>query len=124
MSMESEYRELLFSYGTLQQKEVQLAQFGRVLDGSRDRLPCYRQGSVEITDPAVLAKSGKAQHPIAQHTGDPADTLDGMVFQLSGDELAAADRYEVNDYRRVAVRLSSGAAAWAYVAGDQAPAVE
>jgi hypothetical protein len=116
--------ELLFSYGTLQQDAVQLAQFGRRLEGKRDRLPGYRQGTVEISDPDVLAKSGKAEHPIAKHTGDDGDAVDGMAFHLTPEELAAADSYEVSDYRRVAVRLSSGVAAWAYVAGEQMPAAE
>lgn len=39
----------------------------------------------------------------------------GMVFQISEDELAAADRYEVADYKRVAVTLASGLTAWVYV---------
>jgi hypothetical protein len=37
------------------------------------------------------------------------------IFRISTEELAAADRYEVADYRRVRVRLASGRDAWAYV---------
>ena len=56
----------LFSYGTLQQQDVQLATFGRRL-------------------------------------------------RITAAELAAADTYEVSDYRRVAVRLKSGLEAFVYV---------
>ena len=56
--------ELLFSYGTLQQEDVQRAAFGRKLNGMRDALPGWRQELVEITDPDVLAKSGERFHPI------------------------------------------------------------
>lgn len=38
-----------------------------------------------------------------------------MVFEISEAELAAADEYEVDDYRRIAVPLRSGATAWVYV---------
>ena len=37
---------------------------------------------------------------------------DGMVFAISEAELAAADGYEVDDYRRISVPLRSGATAW------------
>lgn len=106
--------ELLFSYGTLQQEGVQLAQFGRPLDGHADALQGWRQEMVEISDPAVLAKSGKRFHPIVL-PGAARDSVPGMVFEITAEELAAADRYEVADYKRVAARLVSGLTAWVYV---------
>jgi hypothetical protein len=105
----------LFSYGTLRQPGVQLASFGRLLDGCEDALPGYRCSMVEITDPDVLASSEARFHPIADHTGNLADETPGMVFQISEAELAAADAYEVADYKRVLVRLKSGVEAWVYV---------
>jgi gamma-glutamylcyclotransferase (GGCT)/AIG2-like uncharacterized protein YtfP len=105
----------LFSYGTLQLESVQIAQFGRLLDGSKDAMPGYRQSMVEITDPDVIAKSGMAFHPIVTHSGDPAEVVEGTVFKITEAELAAADAYEVADYKRVQVRLKSGADAWVYV---------
>lgn len=111
-----ETREVhLFSYGTLRQARVQMASFGRLLDGREDALPGYRCSMVEITDPEVLATSEARFHPIAEETGDPTDETPGMVFAISEAELAAADAYEVSDYRRVSVRLKSGLQAWVYV---------
>jgi gamma-glutamylcyclotransferase (GGCT)/AIG2-like uncharacterized protein YtfP len=106
--------ELLFSYGTLQQEEVQRASFGRKLAGVRDALPGWRQELVEITDPEVLAKSGERFHPIVL-PGDAADRVEGTAFEITPAELAAADRYEVADYKRIAVTLLSGRNAWVYV---------
>jgi hypothetical protein len=37
------------------------------------------------------------------------------VFEITAEELAAADRYEVSEYTRVLVTLKSGARAWVYV---------
>lgn len=105
----------LFSYGTLQLEEVQLASFGRKLAGSADALPGYRQTMLEITDPAVLATSGEKFHPIVMPSGDPADAVPGQVFRITAAELAAADAYEVADYRRIEVTLRSGIRAWVYV---------
>jgi len=109
---------LLFSYGTLRQPEVQLANYGRLLDGRPDALRGYRLAPLAITDPHVVRISGKAVHAIARRTGDSADVIGGMVFGLSPAELAATDRYEVDAYARVEVTLASGARAFVYVGPD------
>ncbi|WP_063581149.1 gamma-glutamylcyclotransferase family protein [Achromobacter ruhlandii] len=106
---------LLFSYGTLQDKAVQRANFGRELNGRADAMLGYVQRWVEITDPEVIKTGGLARHPIVSASDDPRDEVAGMVFEITGQELEAADRYEVSDYKRVSVRLKSGAQAWVYV---------
>jgi hypothetical protein len=106
----------LFSYGTLQQPEVQLANFGRELDGQPDSLPGHRLTMIEITDPEVIAVSGSARHPIVVPSDDASDSVQGSVFSLTETELAAADEYEVDDYTRTLVRLDSGISAWVYLA--------
>ena len=104
----------LFSYGTLQQNGVQMSSFGRLLKGAPDALPGWKSEMVEITDPDVLAKSGMRFHPIVV-PGSASDEVAGMMFEITEDELASADRYEVADYKRIAVRLKSGTEAWVYV---------
>ena len=105
----------LFSYGTFQQEEVQKELFGRRLIGLPDALPGYASQMLEITDPDVLTTSGERFHPVVVHTGDGADQVPGTVFAITPQELEAADRYEVSDYRRVEAVLASGAEAWVYV---------
>jgi gamma-glutamylcyclotransferase (GGCT)/AIG2-like uncharacterized protein YtfP len=111
----------LFSYGTLQQDDVQRATFGRLLAGCLDTLPGYSQAMHQIDDPGVVATSGKTHHPIVQPSGDAAERVAGTVFEISDAELAQADVYEVAAYRRVAVTLSSGLQAWVYVDARFAP---
>lgn len=106
---------LLFSYGTLQDKAVQRANFGRELSGRADAMTGYVQRWVDITDPEVIKTSGLARHPIVYASHDPKDEVPGMVFQITQHELEAADRYEVADYRRVSVPLKSGVHAWVYI---------
>jgi gamma-glutamylcyclotransferase (GGCT)/AIG2-like uncharacterized protein YtfP len=110
--------ELLFSYGTLRQREVQQSTFGRELDGRPDAIVGFDLEYVTITDPRVIATSGSDRHPILKPTGRPGAAVEGTVFAISTTELAAADEYEVDDYRRVEVPLRSGAAAWVYVFAD------
>jgi gamma-glutamylcyclotransferase (GGCT)/AIG2-like uncharacterized protein YtfP len=108
--------ERLFSYGTLRQTEVQVATFGRTVQGAPDALPGYRLEMLTISNPDVVGVSGSAQHPVAIPTGSPADTVPGMVFEVTAEELASADAYEDADYRRIPVVLASGLQAWLYVA--------
>lgn len=110
--------QLLFSYGTLQLPEVQRSTFGRELDGRPDAIVGYDLDYVTITDPEVVAVSGSDRHPILRPSAAPGAHIDGTVFAISAAELAAADDYEVDAYRRVSVPLRSGAQAWVYVFAD------
>ena len=110
--------ELLFSYGTLQQENVQLANFGRQLSGYKDSLPLYKVDQLRITDQRVLLESGKAFHPILRYTGISSDEVAGTVFELSREEITRADDYEVDDYQRVRAVLKSGRSCWIYAASD------
>ncbi|HEY0503987.1 MAG TPA: GNAT family N-acetyltransferase [Lysobacter sp.] len=106
--------EPVFSYGTLQDESVQRRLFGRTLDGVADALPGYRMDWLEERDPAAISASGVVRHPVVRASNDPADRVPGTVLRLSAAELAKADDYEAGDYRRVRVRLASGADAWLY----------
>jgi gamma-glutamylcyclotransferase (GGCT)/AIG2-like uncharacterized protein YtfP len=107
--------ELLFSYGTLRQRDVQLSTFGRELDGRPDAIVGYELDYVTITDPHVIATSGSDRHPILKAVDRADAAVEGTVFAISEAELAAADEYEVDDYARIAVPLRSGDRAWVYV---------
>ncbi len=109
---------LLFSYGTLRQKSVQMATFGRILQGSADQLVGFELTLVQINDAAVLAASGKANHPIARPSQNVEARVDGITFEVSEDELAKADDYEVAAYKRISMVLASGTQAWVYVEAE------
>jgi gamma-glutamylcyclotransferase (GGCT)/AIG2-like uncharacterized protein YtfP len=106
----------LFSYGTLQQREVQLANYGRELIGQADALVGYRLEPVVIDDPQVVELSGKSVHTIARRSANQDDRVVGTVFELTDDELETTDAYETSAYTRIEVVLKSGRCAWAYVA--------
>jgi gamma-glutamylcyclotransferase (GGCT)/AIG2-like uncharacterized protein YtfP len=109
--------EKLFSYGTLQQESVQLANFGRKLQGHADVVTGWRLSTVEITDPEVLAESGLSAHRIMV-PGEPTDEVDGLVFEIMPEELKAADSYETEDYKRIKIKLRSGIESWVYVSSS------
>jgi gamma-glutamylcyclotransferase (GGCT)/AIG2-like uncharacterized protein YtfP len=113
---------LVFSYGTLQQEEVQLSTFGRLLHGQTDELLGFEQSLVKIEDPRVAAASGKTHHANVTFTGRSDSRVAGTVFEITDVELTAADQYEhLAGYKRVAVTLSSGKRAWVYLDARVAP---
>ena len=107
---------LLFSYGTLQHRDVQVSNFGRELSGREDALPGFARRLVPILDPQLAAASGQSHHANAEPSANPEDAVTGTVFEITGPELEAADKYEeVAGYHRISVTLRSGTQAWVYV---------
>jgi gamma-glutamylcyclotransferase (GGCT)/AIG2-like uncharacterized protein YtfP len=106
----------LFSYGTLQEKDVQLSTFGRTLDGQRDELPGYAPGVVRIEDAHVAARLGRTHHANVTFNGRDHSRVHGTVFEITDAELASVDGFEAGfRYSRVAAVLASGRDAWVYV---------
>ena len=107
--------EQLFTYGTLQLEDVQLATFGRRLEGRRDVLIGYRLVKITIEDEDFVVKSGTAEHRNLQFTGNSSDFVEGTVFSVTMEELEKSDAYEPEGYERVLVQLKSGINAWIYL---------
>jgi len=108
-------RIALFAYGTLQQPNVQMATFNRLLEGPADALSGYTLTPLIIADEYVVRTSGLSVHTAARHTGNPADMVPGTLYSITPAELEAADSYEVKEMMRVEVTLASGAPAFVYV---------
>ena len=105
----------LFTYGTLQFEQVQLDTFGRTLTTQPQSLLGFKLDQIEITDPDVLASSGERFHPIITYTGNDEDKVKGAIVLINDEELANADRYEVDDYKRVQATTEDGQQVWVYV---------
>jgi|SRR5712671_2412681 len=112
----------IFSYGTLQQENVQVSTFGRLLRGHEDQLPGYELSLVKIEDPNIAAAAGRTHHDNVTVNGRPESRVAGTLFEITEAELAAADKYEhAAAYKRIVVTLASGKLAWVYVAASTAP---
>lgn len=97
---------LLFTYGTLQEKEVQLGVFSRTLTGMDDELTHYQISKTKVS----------GQYPTLEFTNEKEHRIKGKVYVLAPTELERADRYEGEAYKRIQVTLASGKKAWAYIA--------
>jgi len=111
---------LLFSYGSLQQEEVQVSTFGRKLAGEKDLLIGYEPSLVEIADPEVAKRLKKLHHDNVSKTGDDWSNVQGTVYEVTDEELAKSDTFEAQfGYKRVSVPLASEKEAWVYVYSGQ-----
>ncbi|WP_330328793.1 GDSL-type esterase/lipase family protein [Streptomyces sp. NBC_00536] len=103
----------LFSFGTLKDERVQTALFGRAVPTSPASLAGHTTRPLPITDESVIAASGLDVHLTLERAIGSA--VEGVVMRLTDEELAAADAYEVDDYARRRVLLTSGESTWAYL---------
>ncbi len=109
-------RVLLFSYGTLQKRSVQIATFGRELKGRSDALPGFTLRKVPVPAAIRHLSRGMRHNLNAVRSTEPGAAVDGMVLKITAAELAAADDYEAPArYHRMKARLRSGEEAWVYV---------
>jgi len=110
---------LLFSYGTLQDPQVQLSTVARLLDGDRDELVEYELSSVRIDDPEVVAQLGRTHHANVTFNGNGDSRVAGTALRVTNDELARFDEFEAAfSYERITARLASGRETFVYVARD------
>ncbi|MET6991230.1 gamma-glutamylcyclotransferase family protein [Sediminicola arcticus] len=95
----------LFTYGTLQDQDIQLQLFGRVLSGEPDILIRYQLSKKKIM----------GRYTVIHKTNDPINRLEGIRYSLALQELLDTDTYEGEAYKRILVTLASGKKAWVYV---------
>ena len=107
--------EYLFSYGTLKNPKVQVELFGRELRSFNDVLTGYRVQEIEIRDEDFLSTGSQSLQKIVVPSGEE-DTIEGLVLEMTHEELLRADAYEPENYHRVKVSLASGRKAWLYAA--------
>jgi gamma-glutamylcyclotransferase (GGCT)/AIG2-like uncharacterized protein YtfP len=96
--------EYLFSYGTLQDMEVQKLVFSRILKGEEDQLNYHR-----ISEEMV-----GGLYPTIRLSKNPSEVVKGYVYVISQEELKRVDAYEGDAYARKKVTLASGINAWVY----------
>lgn len=94
----------LFAYGTLQDEKVQQTYLLRKLVGIPDQLQNYALSNKKVAN----------AYPNIVLTGNSEDSVIGMVYLLTNEELLLADDYEGEAYERIQVILSSGKKAWVY----------
>jgi len=116
IQLEKQRKHLLFSYGSLKSKQVQLEHFGRELKGTGDSLSGYKLTDLEIKDTTVIKIDKTDILSIAIKSREETDNIEGFVFEITGEELVQTDRYGFSNYKRVKETTDLGKEVWIYVA--------
>jgi gamma-glutamylcyclotransferase (GGCT)/AIG2-like uncharacterized protein YtfP len=95
----------LFSYGTLQESDVQQMIFTRALKGQRDSLKAH----------VISEERVGGLYPTIRESGELRDRVEGFVYIIREEELPLVDTYEGEAYIRKSVVLESGIKAWVYL---------
>jgi gamma-glutamylcyclotransferase (GGCT)/AIG2-like uncharacterized protein YtfP len=103
--------EKLFAYGNLREEDIQETVFGRLLQGVPETLMGYAVKEIKIEE-----EYGIESYPIIEATQNQGDSISGMVYETTSQELELADRYEGKHYKRIEVKLQSNQTAWAFTA--------
>jgi len=107
---------LIFSYGSLQHEDVQLAVYGRIVRGEPDSLVGWTLTCIEVPRSHKAASSGATHYANVERSTQSANAVAGTLLELTDAELEASDGYERDaDYVRVLNTLASGRSAWVYV---------
>ena len=96
----------LFSYGTLQDGDIQKELFHRQLMGSPDLLLGF-----ELSQNKVYGK-----YPVISKAPGITSGISGMAYEISPRELVQVDAYEGEEYSRITVKLQTDKKAWVYIA--------
>ncbi|TRX38290.1 gamma-glutamylcyclotransferase family protein [Flavobacterium restrictum] len=99
----------LFTYGTLQNEDIQENIFGRILQGTPETLIGYVLNEIQIEE-----EFGITHYPIIVETNDPNDTISGILYEITSNDLRQADLYEGLHYKRIEVHLQSNDIVWVY----------
>lgn len=93
----------LFVYGTIKDSEVQKKVIGRVAESQNDSLEGYSKSSIILKGItySILVKG--------------VEEIEGVVLQVTEEELKKFDIFETKAYRRVREKLKSGIESWVYV---------
>ncbi len=97
--------EFLFTYGTLQDERLHHAIFQKTMEGTADKLQGYQ----------ISEAKADGIYPMAEHTGNDEDVVEGIVYHIAEEHLKGADEYEGDLYERISVTLVSGKKAWVYI---------
>ena len=95
----------LFSYGSLQDEEVQLRIFQRRLIGQKAILKGYR----------LITNEYLGKFPVIYPSTKQEDTVNGLVYEVTNADLFICDQYETSYYKRIQIALNTHPSAWVYV---------
>lgn len=96
----------LFVYGSLKDPEVQQLFMGRIIKGTPNTISGYTLSTIDY---------GLETFPVLIPDGLNKQKINGLVLELSSEEIQVIDNYEGEEYVRIQATLADNTKAWVYV---------
>jgi len=96
-------KNLLFTYGTLLDKDIQTQVLSKIIEWTSNIL-----NNDKIAEITIDGDKYPNIYPSINNK------VIGMVIRVTDEELSIIDRHETNNYKRVKIILMSGDYAWVY----------
>ena len=109
IQIEKQKKHLLFSYGTLRSTDEQMQHYGRKLKGKEAVLSGYKLNGTGLNEKTT-------RDPVAVKSGILLEKIEGIVYEITGNELTKTDKHKVSNCKRVIATTDLGIDVWVYVA--------
>lgn len=113
IQLEKQKKHLIFTYEISKSNDIQLQNNGDKHNGTKDTLSGYKIHSLDTEN---LTSDDSSQNQIATKSADKSNQIEGLVFEITGEELIEVDKSEVSKSKRVMETTDLGAEVWVYVA--------
>lgn len=117
IQLEKQKKHLLFTYNT-PKLNVEHLDYNHHEPKIKDTLSGYKLNGLALKNPSLKEKSDANQDLIAIKSHDKGDRIEGIVLEISGEELMKTDTYNISDYKRVLETADSGTEVWVYVSNN------
>lgn len=115
IQFEKQKKHLLFSYDTLRSQDLQLQHYGRKLEGIEDTLSGYTLKDSTVNGVSMNRNSNTNSPQIAIKSQEKNGKIEGMVFEMTGEELVEADKMAAPNSIRILATTDAGVEVWVYV---------
>ncbi|WP_008635974.1 AAA family ATPase [Bizionia argentinensis] len=113
---EKHKKHLVFAYNNLKSNDTQTKYYGRLLKSTHDTIIGYKLNELVPENSSKDESNQINLQQIAVKSKEKSDRIEGVVFEITGEELIQTDRYEAYNCKRVLETTQSGTDVWIYVA--------
>ena len=116
IQLEKQKKYLIFNYDASKSNDIRLHNNSNKHNGTKDTLSGYKLHDLNIGKLTSIEQNEVRNQSIAMKSTDHSNKIEGLVFEITGDELIQIDKSKVYDSKRVMETTDLGAEVWVYVA--------
>lgn len=116
IQFEKQKKHLIFYYGALDAKEASRESYGIEMNGTPDKLSGYKFKDLGLINVKDSDKNNLSDHRLVLKSKELNDKIEGIVFEITGEELMQSDKQSPSNSKRVLATTDLGTEVWVRVA--------